>query len=116
MIIAYVACPYSAKTQADRNYRHYFANQVSAKLLQKGYMVFSPISMCHPIALLNKKLKTDAETYKEFNHKMMDQCQELWVVKAMGWDKSLGVKDELEYARATGKKIRYCDVEGNETN
>ena len=41
----YLAIPYSG--HIEKSFR--LANEIAAELIQKGFIVFSPISMSHPI-------------------------------------------------------------------
>ena len=50
----YLAIPYSG--MAEESFR--IANEVSAKLMNEGHIVFSPISHSHPIAIAHN-LPTD---------------------------------------------------------
>jgi hypothetical protein len=40
---------------------------------------------------------------------LLSRCDELWVLKLPGWDRSVGVKQEIDHAAKNHIKIRYLD-------
>jgi Domain of unknown function (DUF1937) len=49
--LIYLACPYSDPSAAVRLQRFEHATKAAAALIQQGHIVFSPITMTHPIDL-----------------------------------------------------------------
>jgi len=49
----YLACPYSHPLEGVREARFRAANVVAANLMAEGHVVYSAISMSHPIAVEN---------------------------------------------------------------
>lgn len=93
------------------------ANGVAAKLISEGNYVFSPISMSHPIAQTGI-LEGSWDTWKELDMEFIRWCDEVVVIN-FGSDvidenheitKSVGVQDELKYAKEIGKPISYYKV------
>ena len=90
------------------------ANRIAAELIKEGNYVFSPISMSHPIAETGL-LKGSWDEWKELDMEFIRWCDEVAVInfgdEEIGPDheisKSVGVQDELAYARDLGKKISY---------
>jgi hypothetical protein len=90
------------------------ANIVAAKLIKEGHFVFSPISMSHPIAGTGL-MKGCWDEWKDLDLEFIRWCDEVAVInfgeEEIGPDheisRSVGVQDELEYARSIGKKIGY---------
>jgi len=90
------------------------ANIVAAELIKEGHFVFSPISMSHPIAKTGL-LKGCWDEWKELDLEFIRWCDEVAVInfgeEEIGPDheisKSVGVQDELAYAREIGREIRY---------
>lgn len=100
----YLAIPYSK--YEEKSFK--LANEIAAELIQKGYVVFSPISMSHPIAVYGK-LKGDWETWKRIDFEFIKWCDEVVVVN---FDEevvknSTGVQAELEFAKELLKPINY---------
>ena len=100
----YLAIPYSHSFEYMRELRFEIANQEAARLMAEGYIVFSPISHSHPIAV-QCNLPKDYEFWKQFDEAFIDWCDELHIVCAPGWKESRGVAREIKYAKKQGKVI-----------
>ncbi len=100
----YLAIPYSRHEELSFK----LANEIAAELLKQGHIVFSPISMSHPIAV-HGNLKGDWETWKKVDFEFIKWCEEVVVVNfdKEAVENSIGVQDELKYAIELGKKISY---------
>jgi len=99
MSIIYLAGPYSSGTAETREARFNAITQVAAKLIEKEKIVFSPLTMTHPIDLV---LAKDGETlgseyWVNFDEAFMQFCTSIYILKLPGWDKSSGVVRELAY-------------------
>jgi hypothetical protein len=110
----YLAIPYSR--HEERSFK--LANEIAAEFLKEGHIVFSPISMSHPIAVYGN-LKGDWDTWKRVDFEFIQWCEEVVVVNFDNdvVTNSVGVQGELEYATELGKKISYYyDRQGVENN
>ena len=96
----YLAIPYSGM----ENISFIKANRAAAKLMLEGNIVFSPISMSHPIAS-QCDLPGDWEFWKKFDEAFIEWCDELHVVCLEGWGISKGVQAEMKIAKMMGKPI-----------
>lgn len=74
-------------------------NYVTAQLLEKGFIVFSPISHCHHLAM-EYNLPTDAKHWEEFNKRFLMVSQALLIITIPGWKESIGVQNEIEMAKS----------------
>jgi nucleoside 2-deoxyribosyltransferase len=102
----YLASPYSHPSADVRHDRFLAAKAATLRLLKAGHLVFSPIVYGHQFADL---LGTDFEAWRTFDLAMIDRCAELWVLKLGGFSQSSGVWNEIEYANAIGKPVKYLD-------
>lgn len=87
------------------------ANKISAHLMNQGHIVFSPISMSHPIAMEND-LPKGWEFWKQFDEAFVDWCDTMYVIvmATYGYKKiadSTGVKAEIEMASSQNKPVLY---------
>ena len=100
----YLAIPYSRHEELSFK----LANEISAEFLKQGHVVFSPISMSHPIATYGN-LKGDWDTWKRVDFEFIKWCEEVVVVNFDNdaVKNSVGVQGELEYATELDKKISY---------
>lgn len=100
----YLAIPYSKYEEKSFN----LANEIAAELIKEGNIVFSPISMSHPIATIGG-LKGDWETWSRIDMEFIRWSEEVVVINFddVAVLESIGVQDEIKYAKELGKKISY---------
>jgi len=111
-MIVYLACPYSSRVPAVREFRFATANKVAAWVMSLGHVVFSPISHSHPISEhLPAGLLMNHEFWMAQDLPLLALADELWVYCGLGWEKSKGVRREVEEAKALGKPVRYVQPE-----
>ena len=55
------------------------------------------------------KLPTDWNYWKNYLELILPRCDELWVLKMEGWDKSNGVAGEIELAKKLNIPINYLE-------
>ena len=107
-MIIYLAAPYSHSDPKVRDSRFNAVNKKAAELMEKGHIVFSPISHSHSISKYVKNIDAcDNEFWLNQDFPFLDICDEMWVLKLDGWKKSDGIKKEISYAEYSGKPIRY---------
>ncbi len=107
--IIYLAAPYSHPDLTVVGQRFLAINVAAAKLIADGHIVFSPISMTHPIAMVMGNHLAPA--WSGFDEPFMDACAECVVLMLDGWRESLGVAREIAYFTAAGKPVRYMEPE-----
>lgn len=93
MTIRYLAIPYSHPDPRVRELRFEIANYVSAKLMNNGEVVFSPITHSHPISVYG--LPSDWNYWKTQDTSFLNVCDKFSIVAIDGWDKSDGVSEEI---------------------
>lgn len=75
--VIYLAIPYSWNPEKSFE----IANKISAKLMQEGYVVFSPISHSHPIAThLPIKLRINQDFWMNQDLPILELCSKLLLV------------------------------------
>ena len=108
--IIYLACPYTDSDPTIREARFHAANEAAGALIKQGHIVFSPITMTHP---LDKVLAGDdtmgSDYWVEFDVAFMEACSEMIVLMIDGWRTSSGVRREIAHFKEQGKPIRYMD-------
>lgn len=86
------------------------AAKIAGELLQKGHRIFCPITHSHIIAKVSK-LPTEFAWWMRLDEGFIDACDELLVAMIPHWDTSKGITHEINYARETGKPIKYLNIE-----
>ena len=103
----YLACPYSHPDSRVRHARFVLANAMAAELMRCGLHVFSPISHSHPIA--DYGLPGGWDYWAEYDRWFLERCDRMYVLKAPGWKKSVGLQAEVETFTGMGKPIHYLE-------
>ena len=105
----YLATPYSHEDPAVRALRFEAINITAAKLMLEGYAVFSPISQSHPIAEYLPTETGNWDFWQKEDLPFLEVCDWLYVLPIDGWQESVGVRGEIEFAEALGIPIKYLD-------
>lgn len=75
--ITYLSIPYTFNPEKSFE----IANIVAARLMSKGYIIFSPISHSHPIAdYLDTELRTSQEFWMKQDIPLVSKCDEMIIV------------------------------------
>jgi len=106
--IAYIGIPYSHNDPEVRERRFEIACDIAGDLINKGEIIYSPISHAHSIAK-KKKLPVDWEYWEKNDRAFLEQCYRLYVVTIDGWKDSVGLQAEIKIAEELGLEIIYLD-------
>ena len=108
----YVASPFSSPDADTEAYRATEVQHFCAWLRKHtDYAPFSPIAHWDMIAIAHD-LPTDAESWWEYNQAWLRRASELCVLCIEGWDTSIGVRMEIEFAKHVGIPIIYAEWNG----
>jgi hypothetical protein len=77
-----------------------------ATMLKHGLIVYSPIVHCHELALRHD-MPHAFEFWQHYNQGMLDVATELVILQLDGWQESVGLKGEAEYAAAIQLPISF---------
>lgn len=106
--LIYLAQPYSG-TDAERALRFRIACVCAAEILSAGAHVFSPIAHSHPIAELGHLQGTAFDAWRDYDERMIHCCTCVVVLCIPGWQDSVGVRAEIEYALSIGREVHYVE-------
>jgi hypothetical protein len=89
--------------------RYGIATNVAAQLIERGLIVFSPITMTHPIdkILAKEGVTLGSDYWVRFDELFMRACSKMIVLTLEGWQQSHGIQREIEFFRAMGKEVEY---------
>lgn len=105
----YLAGPYTCVQPHSMVYRHKILTQCAAKLMSEGHVVYSPITHGAAIEpLLPFGQENDHDFWMRQCLPILERCDELLVVKLLGWSTSRGVAREIEHARDMEIPISYA--------
>lgn len=106
--LIYIACPYSHPNPEIKNKRREIATQVAGELFAQGKLVYSPLT--HVVPLFESQGKTASwATAMRLDKALISRCQEMLVITIPGWEESVGVTEEIEYAQELGLKVSYFE-------
>lgn len=103
----FVAGPFNG-TEEEKEFRTKRIAEYCVKLFNDGFSPISALLMGLSFAKYGS-LPIDTETWKKFSENMLNGCSELHVLTLPGWDKSSGVKIEINRALQMGLKIVYIN-------
>ena len=106
--VIYLASPYSHAEPAVRQKRFEMACRAAAQLIRQGKTVFSPVAHGHAICQLG--LPLDWAFWERHDLTFLKMCDEVVVLKLVGWQESIGVRAEIDAARRMEKPITYLDA------
>lgn len=109
--LLYIACPYSHKDPAVMVERWNKVNKFAAKLMAKGWYIYSPISHTHPIAVVGD-LPRGWDFWHGYDTCMISRANGLIVFMIDGWKESVGVQAEIELAKKYEIPVSYYDENG----
>lgn len=95
----YLASPYSDPSPAIRTYRYIMACKISGLLMLRGFNVFSPIALCHPISVHMKNSMDHDFWLNQVMSYLTDWADELYVATLPGYRDSRGIQLEIERAK-----------------
>jgi len=104
----YIGSPYSSPASSVRDDRAYQAGAFAAHCAQKGLVVYCPIASWHHIAK-EHSLPKDFYFWRHLNLNILRHCTEMWVLRLDGWDESVGLTGEMDFAQEVGITIRHFD-------
>ena len=108
--LLYLASPFTHKSRKVRRERIKAAAKASALLLKQNIMVLSPIALDGPWHE-DYTLPCEWKFWESFDKNILERCDALLVLTIDGWDKSVGIKSEIEYAYELNMPIFYVTME-----
>lgn len=111
--IVYLAGPYSKGSAATRLARFNALTHAAAKLINLQRVIYSPITMTHPIDLVlaDDGSTLGSEFWGAFDEAFMGLCSAISVLTLPGWQESSGVKREIAHFAARGVVPEYLPPE-----
>lgn len=103
--VIYLACPYTHPDARLRLERFNRVTAAAAALIRRGHVVFSPITMTHPIDLVlaGESNTLGSDFWVQFDQTFMDRCDSFVLLPLDGWQESRGVLREMDYFITQGK-------------
>jgi hypothetical protein len=106
--IIYLACPYTDRDPVIRRQRFELATAAAATLVRRGLVVYSPITMTHPMDVaLSGDNTLGSDFWVKFDEAFMEICSDMIILQVAGWGQSSGIQHEIEFFKKAGKPISF---------
>lgn len=112
MKLVYLASPFSHTSNKVMLKRRKDIDSIGAKLQCKhrNVAIFPPITISDTYAKISKgKLGHTFDSWRKIDFYTISKCDEVWVVKMEGWDRSIGVIAEIEYAKSLKIPVKFIN-------
>lgn len=106
----YLASPYSHSDKTIVEKRVEIISKYAAKLLSKRMHCVSPILIGTTI-FKYATLPSDFEFWQHLSYDLLKRCDMIIVLKLEGWQESIGVQAEINFAIKNNIKVEYADTE-----
>jgi len=104
----YLASPYSHPDPLVMERRFEQVMEVAAKLIHSGRIIYSPILHFHPIAV-SHNLPKDFTFWQIINKEILSRCDRLLVLRLVDFERSEGVRGEINHARLLGIPTSFVE-------
>jgi hypothetical protein len=106
----YLASPYTHADPAVKKLRAKQVTEAAIKLLKLGVFSFAPIAYNEPWE--RHDLPGDWGFWCDFDKTFVERCDGgLIVLMLDGWEKSVGVTEEIQFAKELGRPVFYTTME-----
>lgn len=105
MKVIYIASPYTHEDYDVMEERYQKAVDACRRVIEMGHCPISPIVQSHPVAVKHK-MGLSFDFWEEIDFKLIERCDELWILYIDGVNTSEGVVREKEYADRIYKPVR----------
>ena len=104
--LIYLAAPFTSKNDVEKQKRHEAVVQATKRMMLQGHVLYSPIAIGPEI---EKDINWRHEEWMDYDRNILRNCEQLWVLKLPGWEKSRGVLQEIEMAGEFGIPIHFIE-------
>lgn len=105
--LVYLASPYTHDDVYVREDRFLLSCKACAFAFNEWRLnITSAIVFTHPL-LTRYTMPVEWEFWAHYDEKVIDTCEEVWVLCIPGFTHSVGTNSEIALAKAKGKRVRY---------
>ncbi len=108
----YLGSPYTGYN-GSRGEAFQLVCQMAAEIMKvhPDITVFCPIAHSHAIETEGDMAPQEGNWWLARDFPFLKACDELWIYKMDGWEKSYGVGQEIQIAKSAGMPIKYLEFE-----
>ncbi len=108
--MVYLACPYSHPDKAVVEERMRLMCIADANIIMRGVHTVTPLSKHFIIE--HGDIPGDWSYWGDYSKNLIDRCDAVYVIMLDGWEDSVGVKEEIAYAKKYDISVIYCKPDG----
>lgn len=108
----YLASPYSHPDPTVRRSRERRVSKIGFKLMREGKNLFCPITQSHRLNDFSDGNNLTHDECMRVDYEFLERAKELYVLMIPGWEKSVGVELEIDYAMQNHIPISWLDENG----
>lgn len=102
----YLASPYTHAEKSVMKERAFASMKGSIELFKHGIFSFAPIAYNSPWEEV-EKFAPNFEVWEEFDKAYVERCSGVIVLMIDGWDRSIGVTEEIRFAKELNIPVYY---------
>lgn len=102
----YLACPYTHEHDYVQHRRYEQVTAVAAELMKRGFIIYSPITSMH---YLSRHCKPNEIDWLHHDLTILARCDKLIVLMLEDWNKSEGLRREIEFAEEHNIPIEFME-------
>lgn len=106
----YLGCPYTHEDPVVRKNRYDAVTKATCWLINQDLLVYSPISYTHHLCLVGG-YDFKFETWEELDKSFLEWADSMVVLQLPGWERSMGIEEEVGIISFMGKTIAYLRAE-----
>src|ERR1700752_1389041 len=106
--LIYLAGPLTHSDPIKEEQRAQDHSRYAGKLLQAGYLIYSPIAETWNIGKY-AKIGGKWETWREKDLLLLSKCDRMLILQLEGWNESKGVKGEVKFCLTNNIPISVYD-------
>ncbi len=104
----YLACPCTHDDRRVETLRRIIATNTGARLVMEGRNIYSPITMSHPMDVMQRG-RIPHHRWLEVDKQIFRHAGRLVIIELEGWQQSVGINNELKWARELDIPIEMLD-------
>lgn len=105
----YLASPYNHHIPAVRHDRFVLVSQLATKMMKEGKLVYCPIAYGHQFREVFDNQADRWAYWRSFDLRILCHCEQMVVYMLPGWKESVGVAEEINYAKYRGIPIHFME-------
>lgn len=110
MSLVFIAIPTSGTVRGGKISEKFLKKLAGLHKAYPDRSFWAPMVQDYALLPYMENVEATWEVWGAHCRRMIEACDEVWVLKYPGWQESVGVQAEIEHALALGKRIAYVVI------